>query len=82
MIDTQHARKVAAAWITIAYLVCFGAVALFPQARQHFARYALHTEVEIGNVVTPLAFVTGLVLWNVVAVLAVALFAVLYNRLK
>lgn len=79
MIDTQHARKVAAAWITISYLVCFGAVALFPQARQHFARYALHTEVEIGNVVTPLAFVTGLVLWNVVAV---ALFAVLYNRLK
>jgi hypothetical protein len=82
MVDTRHLLKVAAAWVSIVYLVCFGAVALFPQARQLFAKYALHIEVEIGNVITPLTFVTGLILWNVVAVLAVALFAVLFDRLK
>ena len=82
MIDTPHLLKVTAVWISILYLVCFGGVALFPQFRQLFARYALHTEVDIGNVITPLTFVTGLILWNIVAVLAIGLFAVLFNRLK
>lgn len=82
MINTQHALKVAAAWVSIVYLVCFGLVAFFPQARELFARYALHTDVDIGNVITPLTFVTGLILWNIVAVLAVALFAALFNALK
>ena len=83
MIDTKHLVKVALVWASIVYAVCFGGVALFPQMRTLFARYALHLELETGvtNVVTPLTFVTGLLLWNIIAVLAVLLFAALFNRI-
>ena len=84
MIDTTHLVKVALAWASIVYAVCFGGVALFPQIRTLFARYAFHLELNMDavNVITPLTFVTGLILWNVTAVLAVLLFAALFNRIK
>ena len=83
MIETWHLIKVAMAWISILYVVCFGAVALYPDIRLLFARYAFHAEMSIGeNIVTVMTFVIGLVLWNVVTVLGVGLFAVLFNRIK
>lgn len=81
MINTSHLLKVTVAWITIAYVICFGGVALFPDIRSLFMRYALHSEVSMGNVMSATTFVTGLILWNIVAVIAVWLFAVLHNRI-
>ncbi|MGI0526702.1 DUF5676 family membrane protein [Rhizobium giardinii] len=82
MINTQHLLKVTAAWASIVYVICFGGVVIYPQVRQLFMRYALHVEVDMGSVITPLTFVTGLILWNIVAILAVWLFAVLFNKIR
>ena len=46
-------------------------------------KYALHTNDTLGeNVMTLTTFISGLVIWNVVAVLAVWLFITLFNRIK
>lgn len=84
MINTQHLLKVAVAWASIVYVVCFGGVALYPAIRTLFVRYALHMDfnVDVMNVITPLTFATGLVLWNLVAAIAVVLFATLFNRIR
>ena len=45
--------------------------------------YALHTTASWGeNVMTLTTFVSGLVIWNVIALLTVSLFAYLFNRTK
>lgn len=83
MINTKHLLKVTAAWISIIYVVCFAGVALFPGIRPAFMQYALHTTVNVGeNVITFTTFVSGLVIWNAVAFLAVGLFAYLFNKIK
>lgn len=83
MINTKHLLKVAAAWISIIYAVCFVGVALFPSVRPGFMRYGLHTDIDVGrNVLTLGTFVAGLVIWNLVILLAVWLFAYLYNKFR
>ena len=83
MINTKHLLKVTAAWITIVYVVCFGGVALVPGIRPWFMHYALHMKANLGeNVIGLATFASGLLLWNVVALLAVGLFAFLFNKLK
>ncbi|OGG71251.1 hypothetical protein A3F27_00090 [Candidatus Kaiserbacteria bacterium RIFCSPHIGHO2_12_FULL_53_13] len=83
MINTNHLLKVTAAWVSIVYVVCFLGVALFPGIRPAFMYYGLHTTTNLGeNVMTLTTFVSGLAVWNVVAYLAVGLFAVLFNRIK
>ena len=83
MINTQHLIKVSTAWISILYVVCFGAVAIYPQVRTLFMKYALHVELDLGvNIMTPWTFVTGLILWNIGAILVIGLFAVLFNKIK
>lgn len=83
MINTKNLLKVTVAWISIVYAVCFVGVALFPSIRQAFMLYGLHTTVEIGeNIMTLTTFISGLVLWNVVAFLAVGLFAYLFNKIN
>ena len=82
MINTQHLLKVAAAWTSIVYVICFGGVALVPGVREWFMLYALHTNVNFGeNVMTITTFVSGLIIWNIIAVLAVWLFAYLYTAI-
>lgn len=83
MIDARHVIKVSMAWSTIVYLVCFGAVAIYPQVRTLFAEYALHIDLNLGeNVMTPWTFVAGLVIWNIAALLGTGLFVVLFNGIK
>lgn len=73
-----HLSRVVIAWTSIVYVVCFGGVALIPGIREWFMRYALHTSVDIGtNVMTLTTFITGLVIWNVIALLAVWLYGTL-----
>jgi len=83
MINTNHLLKVTAAWVSIVNIVCFAGVALFPGIRPAFMYYALHTTASVGeDVITFTTFISGLVIWNVVALLAVWLFASLFNRIK
>ena len=82
MLHTKLVLTVTAAWISIVYVVCFGGVALMPGIREWFMRYALHaSNVSIGeNVMTLATFILGLIIWNIVAALAVWLFISLWNR--
>jgi len=83
MINTKHLLKVTSVWISIVYIVCFAGVALFPGIRSATMYYALHTATDLGeNVMTLTTLVSGLVIWNVVAFLAVGLFTTLFNRIK
>ena len=83
MINTKHLLKVVSAWISVVYVVCFAGVALFSGVRSGFMMYGLHTRVDMGtNIVTFGTFLSGLVLWNIVALFGVWLFAVLWNGIK
>ena len=83
MLDTRHLIKVGMAWISILYVVCFAAVAVYPQIRTLAMKYGLHVDINLGPAVTtPLTFVTGLILWNLTTALTFGLFAILFNRLK
>lgn len=83
MINTRHLIIVSMAWISVLYVVCFGAVAIDPQIRTLFMKYGLHVELDLGAaVMTPLTFATGLLLWNAAAALTLGLFAVMFNRIK
>jgi len=83
MVQTQRLLKVTSAWVSIVYVVCFLGIALFPGIRPGFMRYGLHMGIDMGrNVLTLGTFISGLIIWNVIALLAVWLFAVLYNSIK
>lgn len=83
MINTAHLLKVTAVWVSIVNIVCFVGVALFPSIRSAFMLYVFHTTTSLGdNVMTLTTFVSGFVLWNVIALLGVGLFASLFNKIK
>lgn len=83
MINTKRLLKVSAAWVSVVYVVCYVGVAMFGGIRPGFMRWALHTQMDLGtNVMGFGTFVSGLVIWNIVALIAVWLFAVLYNAIK
>ncbi len=83
MINTKHLLKVAAAWISIVYAICFAGVAIFPGIRPGFMRYGLHMGIDMGtNISTVGTFISGLVIWNIIVLVAVWLFVVLYNGIK
>lgn len=82
MINTKHLLKVTVAWVSIVWTICYLGVLLFPDIRSVFALYALHLTTNFGeNVMTLTTFISGLVIWNIIAWLAVGLFAYLFNRI-
>lgn len=83
MIKTKHLLKVGAAWVSIVYLICYLGVALIPNVRPSFMRYGLHMGIDMGrDILTFGTFISGLIIWNIVAFVAVWLFATLYNNIK
>lgn len=84
MININHLLKVAAVWISIVYAVCFAGVGLFGGIRPGFMQYGLHMRgIDMGeNILTFGTFVSGLVIWNIIALLGVWLFAALWNGMK
>lgn len=81
MINTARVLKVTAVWISIVYVVCYVGVLLFPGIRDLTLYYALHmTGSSLRDAFTITNFITGLIIWNIVAFLGVGLFARLYNR--
>lgn len=83
MINIQHLLKVTAIWTTIVYIVCFLGVAIFPGIREWFMLYAMHIDILVGeSIMTIITFITGLIIWNIIAFLTVGLFAALFNKIK
>jgi len=83
MINTKRLLKIGAAWISIVYVVCYLGVAVFSGIRPSFMYWALHTRMDLGtNAMTFGNFISGLIIWNVIALVAVLLFVVLYNVIK
>ncbi len=83
MIKTNHLLKVAAIWISIVYTVCYAGVAFYPASRELFMRYALHSDIAYKSDYFGFGyFISGLIIWNVVVVLGVWLFATLFNNIK
>jgi len=83
MINTKHVLKVTAMWTSIVWTICYIGVLLFPGIRGAFLLYGLHTATSLGqDVMTLTTFVSGLVIWNVIAYLAVGMFAMLFNRIN
>jgi len=83
MINTKHLLKVSSAWISIVYIICFVGVAMFPSIRTDFMTYGLHTRMMLGdNLVTLNTFISGLIIWNIIGLLGVWLFAALFNGIK
>ncbi|MEK7616221.1 MAG: DUF5676 family membrane protein [Patescibacteria group bacterium] len=83
MINTKRLLKVSVAWMSIVYVVCYVGVAMFGGIREGFMRWSLHTDINMGqNVMGFGTFISGLVIWNIIALVAVWLFASLYNVIK
>lgn len=83
MINVNHLIRVSMAWVSILYVVCYALVALFPMARSGFMMYGLHTKMMVGqNIFSVGTFVWGLIIWNIIAIIAFGLFATLYNSIK
>ncbi|MFA5942805.1 MAG: DUF5676 family membrane protein [Candidatus Paceibacterota bacterium] len=83
MINTKHLLKVSAAWVSIVYIICYIGVAIYPPIRNSFMKYSLHTEVSMtANYLGIGYFISGLIIWNIVAFIAVWLFAFLFNKIK
>ena len=83
MINTTRLLKVGAAWISITYVICYAGVALIPGVREWFMRYALHTDIATGtDIMTVGTFISGLIIWNVVAAISLWIFAALWNKIR
>lgn len=83
MINTKHLLKVASAWISVVYAVCYAGVAIYPQGRSLFMKYSLHADISFRSDFFSLGyFISGLIIWNIVAIAGAYLFAALFNKIK
>lgn len=83
MINTKHLLKVTSAWVSIVYVICYAGVAIYPPVRSLFMKYSLHADASFQSDYFGFGyFVTGLVIWNVAAILGSWLFAQLFNKIK
>ncbi len=83
MINTKHLLKVASAWTSIVYVICFLGVAIYPASRVMLMRYAMHADFPLtSNYFGFGYFISGLIIWNVIALAGTWLFAFLFNTIK
>ncbi len=83
MINTKHLLKVSSAWVSIVYIICYVGVAIYPPVRNLFMKYALHANVSFQSDFLSFGyFIFGLIIWNIVAIVGIWLFAVLFNRIR
>lgn len=83
MINIPHLLKVVAAGTSILYAACYAVVSMFPGFRQGFMVYSLHSRFDMGASVLSFGnFISGLIIWNVIALVVFWLFAALYNGIK
>lgn len=83
MINTKHLLKVLSVWTSIIYIICYLGVAIYPSIRNITVQYALHMKVSFASNFFGFGyFISGLIIWNTVAILGVWLFATLFNKIK
>jgi hypothetical protein len=83
MININHLVKVTSVWISVVYAICYAGVAIYPPIRSLFMRYALHADVAFISSFFGIGyFISGLIVWNIVAVAGVWFFAYLFNMIK
>lgn len=83
MINTKHLLKVASAWVSIVYVICYVGVVIYPPSRELFMRYSLHADVSFKSGFFSFGyFIFGLIIWNIVTVVSAWLFAYLFNKIK
>lgn len=83
MINIKHLLKVASAWVSIVYVICYAGVAIYPSIRVLFMRYSLHADASfMSDFFSVGYFISGLIIWNAVTITAVWLFAYLFNKIK
>lgn len=83
MIHTNRVLKATAAWISILWTFCFFVIGIAPGIRPTVMMYGWHSMMNVGeNIFNLGAYIYGLILWNIVVLAAVWLFAYLYNKIK
>lgn len=83
MIDIKHLLKVSSTWASVVYVICYVGVMIYPPLRTLFVQYALHTNTTISaEFLGASYFISGLIIWNVVAVAGAGSFAYLFNVIK
>lgn len=83
MINTKHLIKTASAWASIIYTICFLGVAIYPPIRDLTVQYGLHMKPSFdSNFFSTGYYISGLIIWNVVVIASVWLFAILFNKIK
>ena len=83
MIEIRHLLKVTVAWTSIVYAICYFGVSMYPPIRMMTWRYAMHMDWNVASGYFGFGyFISGLIIWNVVALLGVWLFALLFNKIK
>lgn len=83
MINTKHLIKVASAWISIVYVICYAGVAIYPPIRMLFVRYSLHADMNFAPDFLGIGyFLSGLIIWNIVGIAGAWLFSYLFNAIK
>ena len=83
MINIKHLLKVTSVWISVVYAICYAGVAIYPPIRQLFMRYSLHADASLASDFLGIGyFISGLIIWNIVAIVNVWFFALLFNKIK
>lgn len=83
MININHLLKVVSAWTSIIYAICYLGVASYPPVRMMTMRYAMHADATFTSSYFGFGyFISGLIIWNVVAIFCAWLFAFLFNTIK
>lgn len=83
MIKTNHLLKVVSIWISIVYIICYAGVAIYPPMRSVFMKYSLHADVVVNSNYFGIGyFISGLIIWNIIAITSAWLFSVLFNKIK
>jgi hypothetical protein len=76
-----RAVKISLAWTTIAWTVCYLAFGLIPRLPTTMP-YILHMNVPMENIFTFNNFIIGLIVWNIIVAVGVALAGLLGNIIK
>jgi hypothetical protein len=80
---TTRALKIALAWTSIAWTVCYLIFGLIPGLASAIMPYVFHLNMgTVENIFTISNFIIGLIIWNVIIGAGVALVQLLSNYIR
>jgi hypothetical protein len=81
--DTARALKIALAWTSIAWIICYLVFGLIPGLASTILPYLAHMNMgPVENIFTFGNFVGGLILWNIIVAAGVVLASALSSYIK